>query len=925
VARGAKAGQRASARLSEYRRKRDFESTPEPAGGGTSPTGDHPAFVIQKHRASRLHFDLRLEVDGATRSWAVPKGPSLDPSVRRLAIQVEDHPLEYNTFEGVIPAGEYGGGTVMIWDRGHYTADEPEAGEDDQDAARRGLEAGKFGFTLHGERLRGSFALIRTRRGGEDSVEWLLIKHDDDDADPSVDPVERWTTSAASGRTMDAIAAGEAHGEPAEQPEPASKPGAKAGSKPARKRARTAAPQGGGGRAPTGFSPMLATAATAPPQGDGWCFEPKWDGIRIVAYAAADGAALLTRNGNDKRAQFPEVAGELTRLAASRGSPFVVDGELVGMRDGEVVRFESLQARMHLADRNEAARLAREEPATLVVFDLLLDGDQPLLDEPWQRRRDALEALFEELDARDAVRLGDASADLERMTRRARAGGWEGLIAKRADAPYVPGRRTRHWLKLKMENRQEFVVGGWTEPRGSRPHLGALLLGYHDDRGRLVYAGHTGTGMSHDDLRDLHRRLSRIERKTSPFAEAPDTNEKPHWTTPRVVVEVRFNEWTSTGVLRQPVFLGVREDRDPREIVREPGAMDPLQASRERSKTPGRSAKSKSRKAAAAPSKEDGLVAELRKLEAGKGEGTVRVDSRRKLDVTSLGKVFFPRPKITKGDLMRYYAAMAPLILPLMRDRPLVLKRYPEGVRGESFYQQSAPERVPDAVRVEVLESDDGEEQRRFVGGDLATLLYTVQLGAISYDPWHSRIGRMEYADYTILDLDPGSGAGFRTVVRVARLVHEELERSGLRGALKTSGSTGLHVYLPLASGTPLESARLVAEIVANRVAARDPRIATVERSVRKRPRGTVYVDYLQNILGKTVAGTYAVRARPEATVSTPLAWDELTDDLDPREFTVRSVPERVATVGDLWSEALRRKNSLRRFLDAAGTRSRTG
>jgi bifunctional non-homologous end joining protein LigD len=877
--------------------------------------------VIQKHAASRLHYDLRLEVDGTTRSWAVPKGPSLDPAARRLAVQVEDHPLEYNSFEGTIPAGEYGGGTVMLWDRGTYRADEREPDESDEDAARRGLDAGKLLFTLHGERLQGSWALIRTGRG--ESREWLLIKQDDEHADPSTDPTARWADSVATARTMEQIADGE----------PAPDRGA------ARKRGRSVArrtrseDRGRSSDAMTSFAPMLATAASAPPASDGWCFEPKWDGIRIVAYAAADGTALLTRNGNDKRTQFPEVADALRRIAMERGRPFVADGELVARRDGEIARFESLQGRMHLADRDEAARLAGEEPAALVLFDLLLDGDEPLLAEPWSERRGALEALFAEVEAGDVVRLGEASDDLDAMMRRAREGGWEGLIAKRSDAPYQPGRRSRAWLKLKLENRQEFVVGGWTEPRGSRPHLGALLLGFHDEAGRLIYAGHTGTGMSHDDLRDLHRRLSRLGRKTTPFAETPTTNETPHWTTPRLVVEVRFNEWTSTGVLRQPVYLGLRDDRDAREIVREPGPVDEPRDAPSGHST--RTAGGKARKGSTARPKRKGgdavapvskrteqLLAELSELEAGSGEGSVRVDSRQSLDVTSLGKTFFRRPKVTKGDLMRFYAEMSGVVLPAMRDRPLVLKRYPNGVGGESFYQQSAPDRVPDGVRVETLEADDGEPQRRFVGGNLVTLLYTVQLGAISVDPWHSRIGRLEFADYTVLDLDPGPGAGFRTVVRVAEAVREELDRSGLRAALKTSGSRGLHIYLPLASGTPLESARLVAEILATRVAARHPRIATVERSVRKRPRGTVYVDYLQNILGKTVAGVYAVRARPTPTVSTPLAWDELGPDLDPLDFTIRTVPDRVARVGDLWRDGMSHGNSLRRFLADARKRA---
>lgn len=487
-------------------------------------------------------------------------------------------------------------------------------------------------------------------------------------------------------------------------------------------------------------------------------------------------------------------------------------------------------------------------------------------------------------------------------------------MGKRADARYRPGRRSRDWLKVKLENRQELVVGGWTEPRGSRPHLGALLLGYYDEAGEFVYAGHTGTGFSNDQLLDLHTRLKRLERKTPPFTERPKTNAAPHWTTPKVVVEVRFNEWTREGRLRQPVFLGVRDDKDPREVWREPAPTPAVMKEEERQPSGGRR-----KKAGASRQKEDAALAatldtpvvrRIAELTADRKEGRLELEEGIELAVTSLDKVFYPRSGHTKGDLFRYYARLASCILPAMTDRPLVLKRYPNGVEKESFYQQAAPDSPPAGVRVETVRID-GKEQRRLVGGNLATLLYTIQLGAISFDPWHSRVDDLESADYTILDLDPGPGADFGTVIEVARRVHEEMERLGLHGALKTSGSSGLHIYLPLPPHTPLDAATLIAQIVATRVARAHPRIATVERMTRNRPEGTVYVDYLQNILGKTVAGVYAVRAKAMPTVSTPLGWEELTDDLDLRDFTVETVPARVARIGDLWHPALKEPNSL--------------
>jgi bifunctional non-homologous end joining protein LigD len=391
--------------------------------------------------------------------------------------------------------------------------------------------------------------------------------------------------------------------------------------------------------------------------------------------------------------------------------------------------------------------------------------------------------------------------------------------------------------------------------------------------GGLVYAGHTGGGFSRQSLAEMSRQLRRLERKTSPFTTTPRTNEKAHWTTPRVVVEVRFNEWTGDGSLRHPIFLGIRDDKDPKEVVREPGPVP--QSS---SKPPG-----SGRKPAADVS----------------------------VDFTNRDKVFFPAVGRTKGDLIDYYTAMAGHILPAMSDRPLVLKRFPNGVDGKSFYQQSAPDDPPVGVRVEELDLGDDGPQRRLVGGNLDTLLYTIQLGAISYDPWHSRVGALDSADYTILDLDPGPGVAFSGVIEVARWVFEEMEALGLHGALKTSGSRGLHIYLPLPAGTPLDAATLVAQIVTTRVSIRHPEAATVERMRRKRSDRAVYVDYLQNILGKTVAGVYAVRAREGATVSTPLARDELTDDLDMRDFTMDTVPARVERLGDIWAEAMNEPNDL--------------
>lgn len=847
-------------KLDRYRAKRDFTKTAEPAGGGAPEEASGLAFVIQKHDASHLHYDLRLEAGGVMKSWAVPKGPSMDPSVRRLAMEVEDHPIEYNSFEGTIPEGEYGGGTVMLWDRGSYTADEKKAGESDEKAVERGLRKGKLSFTFHGERLHGSFALVRTKGDADDErSQWLLIKHHDGLEREGEEITAEFTTSVATGRTMEQIAGGKGgdrvwHSDRGKADSPT---------------------------LPSGLEPMLARSGGPEPGGKGWTFEPKYDGIRVLAYATADGAALVTRNGNDKSRQFPDLQAALRALSADLGEPVVLDGEIVALKDGQIVRFEALQGRMHLKDARRVEHLAQEQPAALVVFDILLAGEEVLMAEPWTARRAKLEALLEGRTG-ERIILGKTSGNRAALLRSAKREKWEGLIAKRTSAAYLPGSRSGDWVKLKIEHQQEFVVGGWTEPRRSRKHLGALLLGYYQD-GELIYAGHTGTGFTRTSLEDMMRRLARLERKTPPFSTRPSTNEPAHWVRPSVVVEVRFNEWTSDGKLRQPVFLGVREDKDAKSVIREAEGPDEE----------------------ATPVPDPAPARPRTRTRTGTGA---------KVAVTNPGKVFFPGTGETKGDLLSYYESMAERILPWMKDRPLVLKRYPNGIEGEAFYQQAAPERVPAGVRVERLKVE-GESKRRLVGGDLATLLYTVQIGAISYDPWHSRVTDLSSADYSVIDLDPGDGAAFGRVVEVALRVREEMDVLGLHGALKTSGSRGLHIYLPLPPGTPLDASTILAQIVATRIARKYPKIATVERMTKRRPRGTVYVDYLQNILGKTVAGVYAVRAKPGATVSTPLRWEELTDELRMEAFTLRTVPARVAEVGDLWGPAMAEPNSLEALL----------
>jgi len=931
----------ARSQLAEYRRKRDFSKTAEPSGDREVEEAGPLRFVIQKHAASHLHFDLRLELDGVMKSWAVPKGPSTDPSVKRLAMQVEDHPIDYNTFEGTIPQGEYGGGTVMLWDEGTYTADGVEPG-DAEDVLRDAYERGDLKVTFFGERMRGSWALVRMKynRDGSTKPQWLFIKHRDDSASDD-DIVATNMTSVTTGRTMEEIASGKSKVWHSNR-SPVAKTKKAASRKVASKTAPSKTAPSSAKRGTSGglaeltrkLEPMYASVGSSVPSG-GWTFEPKYDGVRVLAFATSGEVSLMTRNGKDKSAQFPEIVEALRAFASKKKKNFVLDGEIVALIDGEPGRFQELQSRMHVKEVHLIARHRSSTPVALITFDILLAGNDILVREPWRTRR---ARLLKELGKSTSgiLRITESvEGDGDKMLAVANKQGWEGIIAKKVESIYQPGERSHSWLKLKIEFRQEFVVGGFTEPRNSRQHIGALLLGYYD-HDRFIYVGHTGGGFTGAGLAEMYKRLKPLEQKTSPFEETPKTNERAHWVKPRVVVEVKFNEWTGDGKLRQPIYLGTRDDKKATEVGRESSSMQKKTATKKTAatKTAGKSgaraSKSTARKRIYAQRtlaggieasggtrskvkslKAGEIVAQLDEIQGRGGSGSVEVARGVTIDVTNLAKVFFPKNKLTKGDLMRYYATVAPLVLPVMADRPLVLKRFPNGVKGPSFFQQNAGE-PPEVVRTETIETQGGSTNLRIVGGDLATLLYTVQLGSVSVDPWHSRIQSLDHADYTIIDLDPGPRATFKRVVEVARWAKEVMDSLGLHGALKTSGSTGLHIYMPLPPGTPNEAATLVAQIVATRVADANPKVATIERSVSARGATTVYVDYLQNIIGKTVAAAYSARANPEALVSTPLAWDELTDDLDPREFTIETAPERFEEVGDIWSAQLKKKNSLK-------------
>ncbi|HVB37047.1 MAG TPA: DNA ligase D [Vicinamibacterales bacterium] len=663
---------------------------------------------------------------------------------------------------------------------------------------------------------------------------------------------------------------------------------------------------------------MLATLADGPLQDEQFVYEPKYDGIRaLVEIAPAHGAAavhLWSRQGNDKARQFPDIVGALAAWAKPIRAPLLLDGEIVALDErGEPAGFHRLQERIHL--QGGIASRAGRQPAALVVFDLLREGTRDLRPLPLVARRARLERLMGDTGS-PRLRLSEQVAGSGMaLYRTAQARGWEGVMAKRATAPYRTGARSADWLKIKIVHRQEFVVGGWTDPRSSRSHFGALLLGVYEEapgkatrgvKGTLRYVGHVGSGFTEADLARVAARLAPLATSTCPFREKPASNERPHWVKPTLVAEVKFGEWTPDGHLRAPVFLGLRGDVPAGRVRREEAAIDPrpsdtapaaAPAARIRPARPSTSIRRAPADKAWA-GVEQALLDQLDELQAAKREGQLVLPDGQRLRVSNLRKIFWPVPGFTKGDLLRYYVQAARFILPVIADRPLVMKRFPNGITGKSFYQQRAPDDPPPGVGVEELPDDDVPS--RLVGGSLTTLLYMAQLGAVSQDPWLSRVSSPDTPDHVVLDLDPMPGVPFERILDVARWVRDELDALGAAGFPKTSGADGLHVYVPLPAGIPYDAGLLFCQIVATIVARKHPRQATVERTVQARG-ATVYVDYLQNIKGKTLATAYSARASDFAGVSTPLTWHEVDAGVDRRDFTIRTAPARFRAVGDLW------------------------
>lgn len=840
-------------KLRRYREKRDAGQTPEPFGGSPAAPGSR-MFVVQMHAARNLHWDLRLEMEGALESWAVPKGPSPNPADKRLAMHVEPHPLEYADFEGVIPDGQYGAGPSICWDRGVWIEIPEKPG-----GPKHGIEHGKLLFELRGFKLKGLWTLVHTPRNGDNH--WLLIK----ERDALVD--ERGTElyprdSILSGLTVEELA------------------------DPAGKQTRVAAEAKAAGAreavvSAEGLDLMLATALDEPFSKDGWVFEIKYDGYRIAAARSDTDARLWSRNGNDLTDTFPEIA------RAVRGLPFpgmILDGEVVVHDATGMPSFALLQKRGRLTRRADVAAAAVQLPATYYAFDLLAFGGLDLRELPLVDRKRLLRSVLptvgpvrysEHID-RDGIAVFDHAARL----------GIEGVVAKRAAAPYASG-RSADWLKIRTIRTDDFVVVGWTDPKGTRRGFGALHLGCWtsppaDDPGaRLLYAGSVGTGFSASDLDDFGKALEPLARP-EPAAVGDGVPEGPghHWVEPRLVVEVRYKELTPAGHLRHPSFLARRLDKDPTECVWPDGG-----AGAPRSADPDRDAEA---------------------LLPAPGPVTGAVPSG--VAVTNVDKILYPEREITKGMVLDYYDAIAPWMLPYLEERCLVLTRYPDGIHSSSFYQKNAPDWAPDWIRTETVYSEgSARDLEYFVIDDAMGLKYVANSAALLLHIWGARVGSLSHPDWCILDLDPKE-APFAHVVDLALAIKEIADDIGLPLYVKTSGSSGLHLLVPLGRRLTHEQTKQLGQLLAAVAVQERGDIATIDRVIERRD-GKVYVDFLQNGWGKLLVAPFSTRPVPEAAVSMPLEWSEVDSSLGPRDFTITNAVARMEELG---------RDPLRPILDEA-------
>lgn len=841
--------------LSIYKKKRSFAHTPEPSGGRSKIKSLQ--FVVQKHDASHLHYDFRLEMEGVLKSWAVPKGPSLDPAQKRLAVMVEDHPYNYRRFEGTIPKGHYGAGTVEIWDRGTYTPADPGSSKrENERTLLNQLKKGKLTFILHGDKLKGEFSLVKMKQAEKN--QWLLIKHQDEYA------TEKDILSARR---------------------PVKKKSAPRKTEVKKKVSKKKTVHARRHKPPGFISPMLATASPAVPSTSShdWLYEIKWDGYRVIAACDNDTVHLYSRNNQVYDQRFYPVRDALQRLELEA----ILDGEVCVLNKKGYPRFGDLQN----------WRSADDGELVYYVFDLLWLHGKDTTGLTLTERR----SLLEELLPKDPVIRYSDQVKLS-LLRSAQKKGLEGLIAKKTGSLYTPGVRSKEWLKLKIRNRHEVVLGGFTHKKDSGRPFSSLLAGvYKGDK--LIYAGRIGTGFPVRQQQLLMKKMKPLITPGNPFlfqtedARPRGGQESITWIRPDLVAEVNFTELTSDGLMRHASFEGLRDDKTG------------ISVRKESTTTPRTS---KSVKMINSTTQLLGNTEKQKKV-------TVVVD-KKELLISNPDKLYWPDDGISKKDLLNYYHNTASYILPYIIDRPQSLYRFPHGIKQKGFYQKDVTGKVPDWI-YQYPYTTEGEHKHFLVPRSEADLIYMANLGTIEINPWSSTIRHPDHPTWCLLDLDPGSKSSFEDVIAVARVIRDILEELKVAGYPKISGSTGLHVYLPLGEKYTYEESQLFAKLIATEAERRLPKIATTERMIRKR-KGRLYVDYLQNRPSATLAAPYSVRPKPEAPVSMPLHWDEVKKGLKITSFTLRNALKRVKREGDLFKPVLQKGINIKKILQQSDKHS---
>ena len=851
--------------LEEYRRKRDFGRTPEPAPGDLVERSGR--FTVQRHRATALHYDFRLEIGGVLVSWAVPKGPTLDPGERRLAMRTEDHPIEYLDFEGVIPEKEYGGGDVIVWDWGHF---EPEAETADPAKA---LRAGEIKFALHGDKLGGRYTIVRTDRGDDGRERWLLLKKRDAFAAEGWD-AEDHPRSAKTGRTNDEVAEGKLARFRADPPPPVGELDLAAASEESM---------------PDFVPPMLATLADHAFDDPDWLFEVKWDGYRVEAVIRDGRAKLWTRNRQDAARYFPDLAGPAPWIDARDA---IVDGEVVALDEAGRPRFSLLQDRTGVRTGRLPGTGRKGEPAPIVyqAFDLLHIDGRSLLGVPLVERKRLLRSRLRE---HPLVRYAShVDAEGRAFLEAARAQEVEGVVAKLRRSSYEPGRRSKAWLKLKIRNEQEAVVVGWLPGQGNAKDLGSLILAVRSGD-RWVHAGQVGSGFTARTRRELRAQLEDLERSESPLEPAPRLKGA-RWVEPRLVARVEFAEWTADDLLRQAAYKGLEVGKDPRAVRRERAvsASTAVAAAEEEH----------------APRDGAGIADTLAALDAIEKEGTWVVEGR-EIRVTNLDKVLAPgregEPRIVKRDLLRYLVGQASVIVPYLEGHGLTVQRFPNGVEQKGFWQKDLPKHAPDWItRWRYHHREEGPKDYVVVDS-AATLAWLGQEAAMELHPWTSRTDAPDLPSYALIDIDPGPDTTWDEVLVLARLYRSALEHLGVKGRPKVTGKRGIQVWVPIHRGPTFEDTREWVESLSRAIGSTVPDLVSWEWAKRAR-KGKARLDYTQNVINKTLVGPYSPRPAPGVPVSMPIEWDELDDpQLRPDRWTIRSAPERIAERGDLFEGAL--------------------